>query len=90
MIEVDDVLGEGFDADEIPDWPGRIYASESADGVTFNEGFPYAPVKVIEVRFMENLYAREGDFIVHEARRVDTSNPDDIYGEWEMFKAYDD
>jgi hypothetical protein len=76
--KVKSVVGESFDDRDVPEYPGRIYYRNGR----FSVGFPHAPVRTIEVRFREANASEDGDFTVIEARRVDTSKPDDCFGEW--------
>lgn len=82
---VESLIGESFDDDEVPDSPGRIYWR---DGSLFT-GFPHAPVRVVQVRFRKACATEDGDWTVIEARRVDTSKPDDLYGKWKRYRAID-
>jgi len=78
--DINNVLGETFDKEEIPEYPGRIFWRKGDD---FFTKFPMAPVIFAEVRFRETNASQNGDFIVHEARWIDTSNPENSHGEWE-------
>lgn len=74
----EDLVGESFDRDEVPSYPGRIYYYNGE----FIAGNPRVPVKLIQVRFRRAYPVKDEHYTVCEARRVDLSCPDDVYGEW--------
>lgn len=76
---VDSVLGESFDEDVVPQYPGRIFYHENRG---FTTGYPYAPVIVTEVRFRQARHNEDGDFTVCAARWVDTTSPENPSGDW--------
>lgn len=74
-----ELLGTTYNAEEIPDYPARIFWRE---GTGFFTSFPHAPIKHIEVRFREAHHTEDGDYTIYESRAIDNTNPTDIYSEW--------
>jgi hypothetical protein len=78
---IGELLGKSFDEDEVPAYPGRIFWYDG----TFLTDFPHAPILMAEVRFREASATEDGDFTIYESRAIDTSDPENAYGEWKRY-----
>lgn len=73
-----ELLGTTYEAEEVPDYPGRIFWRDG----DFFTSFPHAPMAFIEVRFREAHHIGDGDYAIYEARAIDNSTPTDAYSDW--------
>ena len=76
--KIKELLGQTFNEKEVPSYPARIFWYDGG----FMTSIPHAPVRMGEVRFRETYATEEGDFVIYQARTIDTSNPEDSHSEW--------
>jgi hypothetical protein len=78
-----ELLGTTYEAEEVPNYPGRIFWREAEYGEShFFTSWPYDPIEYIEVRFREAHHTEDGDYTIYETRAIDNSTPTDAYSEW--------